>query len=168
MVRRPPLLALLLLALLLLLPAAAAQPVALEGDLAPSYRPGEEAWVTFRISAQDAAALPDASVLFLNVVLPDPARNYPQVAHRLFASAALEGENMFQAVLDADALREGRSTVLHFRLKDGAPAGDYHVVLQLFDGSTTSPHRVRLEDRIAVRAFPFRIEPAIEGDTAQR
>lgn len=156
-----------LLLLLALAPALASPgPVLLAGDVAPVYHPGEKAAVALRLVAEDGAALPDEAVLFLNVVIPDPERGWPQMAHRLFATAELAGDgDMFGEVLDAAALREGRSAVLHVRFKEHAPPGDYEVVLQLFRGPNTNPHRVRVEDRVAIRSFPFRVEPRPAAET---
>lgn len=142
---------------LLVAPARALEPGAageVRADLAASYRQGEAGAVHISVRYQAPEAF--EGVLFLNVVERDPARTYPQAAHRIFADAA-ESPKVFRVVQDAPALAEGLSTTLRFRLRANAPPGPYALVVQLYRGRQTNPNRVRVEDRVLLQGFNFEV-----------
>lgn len=124
--------------------------------LAASYPQGAEDAVTITVKLDEGAGL-EQGVLFLNIVERDPAGTYPQAAHRLFASAS-EEPGIFRVVVSSKALREGLQTTLSFSLRDRAKPGNYALVVQLFKGDTTNPGRVRVENRVGMRAFDFTVE----------
>lgn len=145
------LLALLLAPVLAEAPEAASE---VRADLAASYRQGEAGVVRIEVRYPAPAAF--EGVLFLNVVERDPARNWPQAAHRIFAAAA-ESPQVFRVVQGAQALAEGLSTTLEFRLRANAPPGPYALVIQLYRGRQTNPNRVRVEDRVLLKGFDFEV-----------
>jgi hypothetical protein len=77
--------------------------------------------------------------------------------HRLFSSGS-ESNAIFQTPLSGDTLRAGLSTSYSFTFRNNAPPANYALVVQLFRGRNTNPNRVRVEDRIALRAVNFRVE----------
>jgi hypothetical protein len=129
---------------------------AIQADLGASYAPGAVGEVPIALHFDDVAALPVSGVVFLNVVEDDPARDWPQAAHRIFASAS-EDPPVFRQVLSAEALRAGLTTTVRFRLRANAPPGRYHLVIQVYRGPVTDPGRVRAEDRVFMRGFAFDI-----------
>lgn len=152
----------------LLLGVGAAQSLLFSGDLEPTYPPGAVASAAFEVQLLDRELVTDGAVLFLNVVEPIGGGDVRQVGHLLFASAS-ESPGTFHRVLSADELAAGIRTVLDFELRRDARPGDYVVVLQLFHGRNTNPHRVRVEDRLAMKAFPFTIaERGQEDGAAER
>ncbi len=143
--------------LLILLPLAWAQRLEAAANLALYYRPGDEIEIAlaFRLVGEEAVPV---AVAFLNVVERDSARGYPQAAHRLFRSA--ESQNrVFQVAKSGEVWQLGVETILRARLRDDAPPGEYALVVQLFRGSNTNPHRVRSEDRLGIQAFNVTIVP---------
>ena len=126
--------------------------------LASSYSQGAEDAVTITVKLDEVAGF-EQGVLFLNIVERDPAQNYPQAAHKLFASAN-EEPGIFREVVSRQALRDGLQTTLSFSLRDRAEPGDYSLVVQLFEGETTNPGRVRVENRVGLRVFDFAVEAA--------
>jgi hypothetical protein len=129
---------------------------AIQADVGASYAPGAVGEVPITLQFDDAVALPESGVVFLNVVEDDAARDWPQAAHRIFASAS-EDPPVFRRVLSAEALRAGLATTVRFRLRATAPPGRYHLVIQVYRGPVTDPGRVRAEDRVFMRGFAFDI-----------
>jgi hypothetical protein len=139
------------------LPLAWAQQLEATANLAPYYRPGDEIEIalTFRLVSEEVVPV---AVAFLNVVERDTARGYPQMAHRIFRSAESQNQ-VFQLAKPGEVWQRGVETALRARLRDDAPPGEYALVVQLFRGSNTNPHRVRSEDRLGIRAFNFSVIP---------
>jgi len=138
-------------------PLAWAQRLEATTDLAPYYRPGDEIEITLIFCLVSEEVVPIA-VAFLNVVERDTARGYPQAAHRLFRSAESQNQ-VFQVAKPGEVWQRGVETAVRVRLRPDAPPGDYALVIQLFRGSNTDPHRVRVEDRLGIQAFNFSIMP---------
>lgn len=137
---------------------ASAQPsLRLETTLRPSYAPGESDSVEITVVLEDPELAVEGGVLFLNIVENNAERNWPQAMHRLFAAGS-ESNGIFQRYFTGDELRAGLQTTLSFTLRQDAPQLRYALVVQLFRGRNTNPHRVRERDRIALRAVGFRIE----------
>ncbi|MEX2534900.1 MAG: hypothetical protein WD273_04790 [Trueperaceae bacterium] len=127
-----------------------------EGALPAELQPGEHGVTFFGLRLDDPAAEVENAVLFLNVVLSDPGRNYPQAGHLVFSGAS-EHPSIFRKVLTGDQLRRGLETQLTFDTSMRAPPGEYVLVLQLFRGNRTNPHRLNVADRIGMVAFPFTV-----------
>jgi len=123
-------------------------------SLAETYVQGSADEISISVSLKELVAGLDQAVVFLNVVEDKP--NYPQAAHKIFASAS-EEPPIFQTVLSAESLIAGVGTTLSFQLKDNATAGNYSLVIQIFQGANTDPHRVKPEERVAIRGFGFEI-----------
>ncbi|MDE0527779.1 MAG: hypothetical protein OXH85_03705 [Truepera sp.] len=139
---------------LLLATTAAAQRLLVEADVAPSYRPGEEGLVAISVLLEDPGALVEKGVLFLNAIRYRDSEDYVQATHLLFATAEPD-HDIFRRVLSGEALREGISTTISFRLRSRAQLGRYALVLQLFTGTNTDPHRLRQENRVGIAIFHF-------------
>lgn len=139
------------------MPLAWAQRLEGTANLAPYYRPGDEIEVTltFRLVGEEVVPM---AVAFLNVVERDTARGYPQMAHRLFGSAESQNQ-VFQVAKPGEVWQRGVETVLRARLRANAPPGEYAIVIQLFRGSETNPHRVLSENRLGIQAFNVTIIP---------
>ena len=127
-----------------------------ELDLDSTYVQGQQADVKFDIFLENDPLDLEQAVLFLNIVERDPARKFPQAAHKIFATAK-ETPSVFRKVHTGAALREGVETTLAFQLRDGAKAGDYALVVQLFKGGETDPKQVNIENRLALKGFNFSI-----------
>lgn len=143
--------------LLMLLSSSLAQDKAvfqITSSLAPSYVQGSSDTVSISLKLAELVEGLDQAVVFLNVVENQP--NYPQAAHKIFASAA-EEPPVFQVVQSAESLLTGVATNLSFQLKDNATVGKYSLVIQVFQGSNTDPHRVNGEERVAIQGFNFEI-----------
>lgn len=143
------------------LPVALAQPydavrLQIASNIGESYRAGSEADIDLRIGVHDPVGVLDRGVLFLNVVELRDDGSTPQAMHLVFESAAVT-DDIFQVVWDGEALRSGMETRVRVRLRSNAPAGDYAIVVQAFRGEETGPHRVRVENRVAMQSFPFRV-----------
>lgn len=140
--------------------AVASQPAPIqlivESDIGSAYRAGTEHTLNFTFLLEDPAATVDRGVLFLNVVEIDAARNYPQAAHKIFEHADDE-PRIFRVPFDGTVLREGLRTTVQVRLRSDAPKGDYALVFQAFRGEQTNPNRVRVADRVAMKAFNFTV-----------
>ena len=136
--------------------AALAQTLEVEAALPPSYPQGGAGAVTFGFRLDDPEAVVAEAVLYLNVIRLHDGGGYSQAAHRIFASAQAEPD-IFQQVLSGEALRAGIRTTVGFQLQRRARPGRYALVLQLFSGRNTDPHRVRVEDRIGFKLFRFRL-----------
>lgn len=140
---------------------ATAQPadleLAVESNIQEAYLAGEAYEIDFSIRLVDPDALVERAVLFLNVVENDPARNYPQAAHLIFESAE-ETVEIFRIPFDGETLREGLETSIRIRFRLNVPEGAYSIVFQAFEGEQTNPNQVRIEDRVAIRSFPFTLE----------
>lgn len=120
------------------------------------YRQGETGSIDFVITLNDDAATVGEGVLFLNIVERDAARNWPQAAHLIFATAR-EEKSVFRIVYSGEKLRDGLATSLSFKLRDRAKPGDYALVIQLYRGAETNPNRVRVADRVAMQGFDFSV-----------
>ena len=120
------------------------------------YRQGEAGSIDFSLVLNDPEATVSEGVLFLNIVERDAARNWPQAAHLIFASAQ-ERESVFRVPFSGETLRAGLKTSLEFKLRDRAKPGDYALVIQLYRGNETDPGRVRVADRIAMQSFDFSV-----------
>ena len=125
-------------------------------NIQPEYRQGEEGSIDFVITLNDPGETVSEGVLFLNIVERDAARNWPQAAHLIFASAS-EAESVFKVPYSGQALRVGVGTRLNFKLRDRAKTSDYALVIQIFQGAETNPNRVRVADRIALQSFDFSV-----------
>lgn len=134
-----------------------AQQLEVRADLAAHYYPGDEIVIplTIRFVGGEPSAM---AVAFLNIVERDAARGYPQAAHRLLAGAETERQ-IFRVPLPGDVWQAGLNTVLRARLRADAPPGEYALVVQLFRGTNTDPHRVRVGDRLGLKAFNVTIRP---------
>ena len=133
-------------------------------NLAESYARGSthELWV--RIELVDPPETVDVGVLFLNVVENDDAGRHPQAMHLVFASAdeLHEGDGQvdrFLHPLDGETLRAGVEARVRVQLRSRAPLGSYSIVFQLFEGEETNPHRVRVENRVAMWSHRFEVVP---------
>jgi hypothetical protein len=122
------------------------------------YKQGDTATVNISAQLVDPENKIKEGVLFLNVVEIDEAKKYPQAAHLIFADASSPND-ITKKVYTGDELRAGLATTVTFVLKDNAKPATYSLALQLFNGTNTDPHRVRVEDRIDLRNFKFAIEP---------
>ena len=142
--------------LLLSASVLAQAPLEVTTTLASSYPQGAEDAVTITVKLDDPVGL-EQGVLFLNIVERDPARTYPQAGHKLLTSGG-ETPKIFRKVYAADVLQKGLRTTLEFRVRSDAEPGDYSLVVQLFEGETTNPGRVRLENRVGLAAFDFTVE----------
>jgi hypothetical protein len=129
----------------------------ISADLESSYVQGASGSVSIAVQLTDASLNLSQAVVFLNIVENNPAKNYPQAGHLIFAAAAEEPQ-IFRLVWNRDALLNGLATSLSFSLKDNARPGDYSLVIQVFRGTNTNPNGVRVEDRIALKSFAFRVE----------
>lgn len=135
-----------------------------EHNLAKAYAPGSEHDLWVRIELVDPQETVDVGVLFLNVVENDEAGRFPQAMHLVFASATElhDGEaeaDRFVTPLDGEALRAGVEARVRVRLRARAPAGSYSIVFQLFEGEETDPHRVQIENRVAMWSHRFEVVP---------
>lgn len=120
------------------------------------YRQGEEGNIDLTITLSDTAETVGEGVLFLNIVERDAAQTWPQAAHLIFASAR-EKESVFRIPFTGQALREGLTTSLAFKLRDHAKVGEYALVVQLYKGSETNPNRVKPEHRLSMQGFDFSV-----------
>ena len=135
-----------------------------EHNLVESYARGSvhELWV--RIELVDPQETVDVGVLFLNVVENDEEGKHPQAMHLVFASAdeILEGESQVDRLshpVDGEALRAGVEARVRVQLRSRAQLGNYSIVFQLFEGEETNPHRVQIENRVAMWAHRFDVVP---------
>lgn len=125
-------------------------------NVQPVYRQGEEDSIDLTIILSDTAETVGEAVLFLNIVERDAAQTWTQAAHLIFASAR-EKESVFRIPFSGQALREGLTTRLVFKLRDHAKVGEYALVVQLYKGSETNPNRVKPEHRLSMRGFDFSV-----------
>lgn len=123
-----------------------------------TYKQGDSATVNIAVRLIDPENLIKEAVLFLNVVEIDAAKTFPQAAHLIFADASSPND-ITKKVFTGDELKAGLSTTVTFVIKDNAKPAKYSLALQLFKGQNTNPNRVKLEDRIDIKNFPFTIEP---------
>ncbi|MEX2542434.1 MAG: hypothetical protein WD314_11525 [Trueperaceae bacterium] len=130
--------------------------LAASGEVPRELGAGDSGIVHLNFRLDDPGLRFDRGVLFLNIVENSRERNYPQAAHRVFSGAS-EEPAIFRRVFDASELSEGLETVLRFQTRGRAPPGEYVLVVQLFGGDQTDPHRVRAEDKLGHASFPFRI-----------
>lgn len=136
-----------------------AQEVALQvTGLQQTYRSDEAGRVEFVLQLLPGAdATVEQGVWFLNIVEPTAGGGERQVAQKLFSSASTESDT-FRKVLSRAELEAGVTETLDFQFRNGAAAGEYHLALQLFSGTTTNPGRVNTDDRLALKIYPFRLE----------
>ena len=133
-------------------------------NLAEAYAQGAEHVLWIRIELIDPRETVDQGVLFLNVVENDEDGRFPQAMHLVFASAdeLHEGESRvdrFLTPLDGETLRAGVEARVRVRLRSRAPVGSYAIVFQLFEGDETNPHRVQVENRVAMWSHSFEVVP---------
>lgn len=128
----------------------------IETNIQDTYRAGGAYEIDLSIRLVDPAGSVERGVLFLNVVENDASRNYPQAAHRIFESAT-ETVEIFRIPFDGEALRAGLETTVQVQVRPDAPVGSYSIVFQLFEGEQTDPNRVQIENRVAIRSFPFEL-----------
>ncbi len=126
----------------------------IQSNMLANYEQGNSGEVAISVRLTDEASSLEQAVIFLNVV--ENVANYPQAAHKIFASAS-ETPELFQQVYSAEALRVGVNTSLAFQLKDNAKLSNYSLVIQVFEGNTVDPHKVNFEDRVAIKGFNFNI-----------
>lgn len=124
--------------------------------LQAEYRPGDSGEVRFVLQLLDPGEPIQQGVWFLNIVEPLQGGQVKQMSQQLFASARQEPE-VFRTVFTAEELHAGVTGGLAFHFRNNAPVGNYHLVLQLFDGSNTNPDRVAGTRRLAIKAWPFSI-----------
>ncbi len=122
-----------------------------------SYTQNTAGAIDIFIKLQEGTDTFSNAVIFLNIVESSP--NHPQAAHKIFTSASEEPQ-VFQAVYPAEAFLAGIGTSLNFQLKQKARLGNYSLVIQIFEGTNTDPHKVGGQTRLAIKAFSFEvIEP---------
>ncbi|MDZ7799237.1 MAG: hypothetical protein U5K81_00405 [Trueperaceae bacterium] len=122
--------------------------------LEDAYAAGETVRGSISIRLIDPEHTVQSAVPFLNVV--ETQEPWPQAAHLIVSDGHAEPE-IFQRVHDHEALSEGIGTDATLELKEDAPAGTYDLVVQVFVGTNTDPHRVNVNDRIALKAFRIEI-----------
>jgi hypothetical protein len=144
----------LLLALLSWGSAQDAPKFSVTSSLQSSYVQGAADAVSIFVKLNEATNALEQGVIFLNVVEATPS--YPQAAHKIFASAS-EEPKIFQVVYSADSLLQGLGTTLSFQLKADAKPATYSLVIQVFNDGNTDPHRVKAENRVAIKSFSFEI-----------
>lgn len=144
------------LAVWLLVNIAVAQEVSIDANVAQQYRAGDEATLTINLHMESTETLPREAVLFLSVIRLYDSGGYVQATHQIFARAATE-PNIFRTVLTSEDLQAGIKAQVDFQLRNRIKPGKYALVLQLFSGSNSNPHRVNVNERIAMRIFPFKI-----------
>jgi hypothetical protein len=144
------------LATWLLVGISAAQEVSIEANVARHYRSGDEGTLTINLQLEDPEAVIGEAVLFLSVIRLRDTGGYVQATHQIFASAKAEPD-IFLTVVRGETLRAGIMTDVIFQLQNRIKLGRYVLVLQLFAGTNTNPHRVSVEERIAMEMFRFRI-----------
>ena len=139
--------------------------------LQDTYEPGAsgEVKITIRLEEiaepKDGPRYPRQAVAFLNVVKEkekekvdengNKEKEVVQVAHELFRQANPR-PMIFRAPRPAAHYVNGLTTTLRFRISNNAADGEYFLVLQLFPGTNTNPHRVDKDQRIGgvgVRRF---------------
>ena len=146
-----------LVTVLLLSAAALAQsPVNISLNLPAELPRGASARVDFELQLLDESLLDSQGVWFLNIVEPLGGGDVRQVSHLLFA-AAREENTVFRRAFTTAELQAGLTTTIEFRLRQGAPTGDYLLALQLFNGPNTNPGRVKPADRMVMEFYPFRV-----------
>ena len=148
-----------LLALGLLAGLTGARAAEFTAELVPDMVPGQESVARFTLQLNDEHAAVAQAVWFLNIVQALEDGEVRQVGHLLFDRARESGDG-FRRVLSGEQLRAGVSAEVAFRVSGSAPPGEYLIVLQLFEGTTTNPNRVRTADRIAIGDWPFTVLPS--------
>jgi hypothetical protein len=136
-----------------------AQALRVTGEVPREFSAGDSGEIHLSFLLDDPTGQIERGVLFLNIVVNSAERGWPQAGHLVFSGAS-ERPALFRRTLEATELQAGVETVLEFTTRGRAPPGDYVLVLQLFEGNQTDPHRVRVEDRIGQVGFPFRIVEA--------
>lgn len=151
------------LGLCMLLGVAASQSLRVDSDIPEELVAGGSGVLNLEIVLDDPEGVVDEAVLFLNIVVNNRERNWPQAGHLVFSGAA-EDPAVFRRVLSGEELRAGVSTALSYEVRPGAPLDDYALVLQVFDGSQTNPHRVRAQDKLGQVGFSFRLVSQARGE----
>ena len=144
------------LAAWLLVNFAVAQEVSIDTNIAQQYRAGVEDALTINLHIENSETLPREAVLFLSVIRLLNSGGYVQATHKIFANANTE-PNIFRTVLTNEDLQAGIKAQVNFQLRNRIKPGKYALVLQLFSGSNTNPHRVNVNERIAMQVFHFKI-----------
>ncbi len=122
------------------------------------YKQGDTATVDISARLIDPENTITEAVLFLNVVEVDEAKKFPQAGHLIFADASSPND-ITKKVFLGEQLKEGLSTTVTFLIKEDAKPANYSLALQLFNGNSTDPNKVKFEDRIDIKSFRFTIEP---------
>lgn len=94
------------------------------------------------------------AVAFINVV--EAREPWPQAAHLIVADGDVTPD-ITQRAFEGARWVEGLSAEATVQLKENAPPGSYDLVVQVFRGTNTDPHRVNVDDRIAMKAFRIEI-----------
>jgi len=121
-----------------------------------SYKQGDSASVFVFVKLLNPELEFDKAVVFLNVVEIDKARKYPQAAHKIFASASID-HNIFKTVYSKKQLESGVAANINYSFKNGAKPAKYAIVIQVFEGTNTDPHRLRGKHRLAMKAHNFEL-----------
>jgi len=119
-----------------------------------SYKQGDSASVFIFVKLQNVDLQIDKAVIFLNVVEIDKARKYPQAAHKIFATASIDN-NIFKTVYSKEQLLGGVAANINYSFKNGAKLAKYAIVIQVFEGTNTDPHRLAGKHRLAIKAHNF-------------
>ena len=124
----------------------------------PEYHQGETTKVSISVKLTDADLDFENAVIFLNVVEIDAAQKYPQAAHKIFAAAKADDDiDIFKKVYSKEELLTGLATSIDFTFKDDAAPLKYALVIQVFEGKNTNPHRLANKHRIGFKAHKFDI-----------
>jgi len=140
----------------LLINIAVAQEVSIDTNIAQQYRAGDAGALTINLHMGNPETLHREAVLFLSVIKLQNSGGYVQATHQIFANAETK-PNIFRTVLTSEDLQTGIKAQVDFQLRNRIKPGKYALVLQLFSGSNTNPHRVNVNERIAMRIFHFKI-----------
>lgn len=120
-----------------------------------TYAPGDTVHGTITLRLDDPGGNVREAVAFLNVV--EAREPWPQVAHRIVAHGEVTPE-IFQVAFGRDVWTEGLTAEATLELREDAPPGRYDVVIQVFAGANTDPHRVDPDARLSLRSFRVNIE----------
>lgn len=122
----------------------------------PEYKQGETTKIAISVKLVDETLDFENAVIFLNVVEIDKAQKYPQAAHKIFAAAKADDDiDIFKKVYSKEDLMAGLVTSINFTFKDKAALLKYALVIQVFEGRNTNPHRLRGKRRIGFKAHNF-------------
>ena len=144
---------------LLIFSIAVAQSFDIQFDNALSeYRQGETTKMGISVKLIDESLDFENAVIFLNVVEIDAAKKYPQAAYKVFAAAKAENDiDIFKKVYTKEELLAGLASTISFTFKNNAAPLKYALVIQIFEGKNTNPHRLAGKHRIGFKAHSFNI-----------